>query len=213
MFTYSVDGDLRFLSHRDTLRMFHRALERAALPLRYTEGFNPHPRVSIPLPLPVGMTSNTESIVVEFEQPVDGEAVLGRLDRQLPADIKMTGARRLEPGERLQPTLVRFRLDLDKGSKADVESRIRQVLESASLKVLRTSRRDRHVRTIDVRSYLADIHSNGTSVEFGLRVSGGRTAKPAEIAQILGFDPGSINHRIRRLEVLWEQTIDGHTAS
>ncbi|UCC29037.1 MAG: DUF2344 domain-containing protein [Phycisphaerales bacterium] len=213
VFTYSVDGDLRFLSHRDTLRMFHRALARAALPVRYTEGFNPHPRVSIPLPLPVGMASNAESIVVEFEQPVVGEAVVGELDRQLPADIKMTGARHLKPGERLQPALARFRLDLGERSTTDVESRIRQILEAASLKVERASRKDGQVRAIDVRPYLADMHADGNSVEFGLRVSGGRTAKPAEIAQVLGFEPGSINHRIRRLEVYWEQAINGHTFS
>jgi len=213
VFTYSVDGDLRFLSHRDTLRMFHRALARAALPIRYTEGFNPHPRVSIPLPLPVGLASDAESIVVEFDQLADGEAALCELDRQLPAGINMTGARRLEPHERFQPALARYRLDLGDGSNVDVESRIRQILEAVSLKVERAGRKDGQVRAIDVRPYLADMHADGNNVEFVLRISGGRTAKPAEIAQVLGFDPGSINHRIRRLEVQWEQTINRHTLS
>ncbi|MBN1844663.1 MAG: DUF2344 domain-containing protein, partial [Sedimentisphaerales bacterium] len=42
---FDVEGDLRFLSHRDTLRCWQRALTRATVPLRYSQGFNPHPRL------------------------------------------------------------------------------------------------------------------------------------------------------------------------
>ncbi|GAF87148.1 unnamed protein product, partial [marine sediment metagenome] len=57
VFGYDVDGDLRFISHHDMLRLFARSLARAALPVRFSEGFNPHPRLSIPLPRPVGVAS------------------------------------------------------------------------------------------------------------------------------------------------------------
>ena len=60
---YTIGGDLRFISHRDTLRLFQRAVARAALPVRFTEGFNPHPRMMIPLPRPVGVASQAETLV------------------------------------------------------------------------------------------------------------------------------------------------------
>jgi len=204
VFAYGVYGDLRFISHHDTLQMFRRALSRAALPVRFTEGFNPHPKLSIPLPLPVGVASEAESIVVEFERPIDGETALRELQYQMPPNVKMTGARRLEPGERLHPALVRYRLDLRDRPGADVESRIRKVSESATTPVERVDPKNGHRRTVDVRPYLADIRIDGNVIEFTLRVTGGGTAKPAEIAGLLGFDPGSINHRIQRLEIQWE---------
>lgn len=204
VFGYSVEGDLRFISHRDTLRMFGRALARASMPVRYSEGFNPHPRLSIPCPRPVGVASQAESVVIEFERPIDGEEALRELDRQTPVDIKMTGARRLDPGERLRPALVWYCLDAVDPPVADTGSRVRRILESTVVPVERVSPKHAQARTIDVRPYLADMRVDGHTVEFTLHVgTGGGTVKPGEIAGLFGFDPGSINHRIRRLKVQW----------
>ena len=71
---FSVDGDIRFLGHRDMLRLFARAVVRSAfggLAVRYTQGFNPHPRLSIPLPRPVGIASDAECLVLELTEPAD----------------------------------------------------------------------------------------------------------------------------------------------
>ena len=203
-FGYSVDGDLRFISHRDTLRMFGRALARASLPVRYSEGFNPHPRLSIPFPRPVGVASQAESVVVEFKRPIDGEEALRELDRQTPVDIEMVSVRRLDPGERLRPAMVRYCLDAGNPRAADTGSRVRQILESAVVPMERVNPKHANTQTIDVRPHLADMHVDGSTVEFTLRVAtGGDTVKPGEIAGLLGLDPRSINHRIRRLEVKW----------
>ncbi|MGB2984684.1 MAG: TIGR03936 family radical SAM-associated protein [Phycisphaerae bacterium] len=203
VFAFSVDGDLRFISHRDTLRLFKRALARASLPVRYTEGFNPHPRLSIPLPRPVGVSSQAEAIVVEFERPINGDEVLGKLDHQAPAGIEMTSARRLAPREQLQPALVRYRLDLGDTPGAEVEPRVRQILGAGVLPIKRVNLKDGQMRSIDVRPFLEDMHADGDTVEFTLRVTGTGTVKPAEIAELLGYDVDSINHRIRRVEVQW----------
>ena len=72
VFTFSVTGDLRFISHRDTLRLLQRAVARADLPVRFSEGYNPHPRIAIPLPRPVGVASDDEAVVIEFERIIDG---------------------------------------------------------------------------------------------------------------------------------------------
>src|SRR3989304_8362378 len=84
LFAYSIDGDLRFISHHDTLRLFRRAMARANLPVRYSEGFNPHPRIMIPLPRPVGIASQAEAIVVETELPIDPDEALQQLRRHTP---------------------------------------------------------------------------------------------------------------------------------
>lgn len=59
-FRYARGKELRFLSHLDMLRLFQRAMRRAGLPLAYTLGFSPRPRLSLAAPLPVGATASRE---------------------------------------------------------------------------------------------------------------------------------------------------------
>ncbi len=184
--------------------MFQRATARASLPVRYTEGFNPHPRLAIPLPRPVGMASQAESIVIEFDRPVSGDEVLHELERQTPADLKMTHAQRLEPPRRLQPALVRYRLELNGSAGAEMEAQIRQLMESTVLPVQRSSPKNPATRTIDVRPYIVSMDRCNGAVEFALRVTGSGTVKPSEVAGLLGLEPSAINHRIRRLEIQWK---------
>lgn len=202
-FFYSVDGDLQFISHHDTLRLFQRVLARAQVPVRYTRGFNPHPRIMIPLPRPVGIASEVEVMVVETDGTIDVDETLGRLASRMPLGLRMTGGRRLAPGERLEPCSVRYRLELGEPPSCGLETSVRRILDSDEIVVQRMNPGERQPRSIDVRSYLADMRVDGEVVEFTLRVTGSGTAKPAEIAALLGFDAGSISHRIRRLEIEW----------
>lgn len=203
MFAYSIDGDLRFISHHDTLRLFRRALARADLPVRYSEGFNPHPRMMIPLPRPVGVASVAEVIVVEMDRPIDPQDALQRLARQTPEGIQMLSVRRLALAERLQPILVRYHFDAQDLSTEELDLRSRGLLDSKAAVVQRVSPKQPKGRPFDVRPFLADLRAVEDGVEFTLRVSQDGTAKPAEVAGLLGYDAATINHRIRRLEVQW----------
>lgn len=200
---FSITGDLRFISHHDTLRLFKRALARAALPVRFSEGFNPQPRITLPLPRPVGIASDDETLVVDFTEPIDPSAAANRLQQQMPPDLVVRDARRLGPRERLQPDEVRYRLDLESPPPADLEARIRRIIEAETLLVERTSPKYEQPRSIDIRPYLVDIHLDGDTMAFTLRVTDGGTARPAEIGGLLGFDPAGINHRIHRTQIRW----------
>ncbi len=203
MFAYSIDGDLRFISHHDTLRLFRRALARADLPVRYSEGFNPHPRIMIPLPRPVGVASCAEVIVVETEHPIEPEDALQRLDRQTPEGIAMLSSRRLALAEHLQPIQVRYQFDAPDVSTVNLSARVRNLLDSRTAIVQRLGPKNPKGRPFDVRPFIEDLRVTEDGVGFTLRVSQDGTAKPAEVAGLLGYDSATINHRIRRLEVLW----------
>ncbi|MFH1111222.1 MAG: TIGR03936 family radical SAM-associated protein [Planctomycetota bacterium] len=203
MFAYSIDGDLRFISHHDTLRLFRRALARADLPVRHSEGFNPHPRLMIPLPRPVGVASCAEVIVVETERPIDPDDALQRLERQTPDGIRMLSARRLASGEHLQPIQVRYRLEATDLPATELNARVQSLIAAQVAIVERVDPKNPKGRPIDVRPFLADLRVVESGVEFTLRVSQDGTAKPAEVAGLLGYEAATINHRIRRLEVQW----------
>ena len=80
-------GDMALVSHLDLLRLFDRAVRRAALPVSFTGGFHPGPRISIAQALPLGVTSCGEIMDFELTQQVDIETFQQQLISQLPVDI------------------------------------------------------------------------------------------------------------------------------
>lgn len=91
-FRYACGKELRYLSHLDLLRLFQRAMRRARLPLAYTLGFNPRPKLSLAAPLPVGVTASKEYGEIFLVEPVSPASFRQRLGEQLPKGLTLTGA-------------------------------------------------------------------------------------------------------------------------
>ena len=85
-------GPIRFISHLDLTRAFHRAISRAGIPIRFSEGFSPHPRFTFALPLSVGMESLCEiaDFHLAFGADMSPDEIRERLKGQLPAGIEIT---------------------------------------------------------------------------------------------------------------------------
>lgn len=80
---------LRWISHLDLIKVFEKALRRAELPIALSQGFNPRPKMSIALPLPVGTTSSGEYMELELEESMDPLLVVKKLNHQLPEGLHM----------------------------------------------------------------------------------------------------------------------------
>jgi len=89
--SYAVDGPLRYLSVLDMGRLWERLLRRAGLPLAYTQGFNPHPRLAFATPLPVGYSSEMELVDVYLGAEAALDAALERLLPQCPVGLVLQG--------------------------------------------------------------------------------------------------------------------------
>jgi radical SAM-linked protein len=81
---YAKRGRLRFTSHRDFSRAFERAVFRARIPMAYSSGFNPHPRISYAGASPTGAASEAEYLEIGLAEVVDPDAVHAALDEALP---------------------------------------------------------------------------------------------------------------------------------
>ncbi|RME39803.1 MAG: DUF2344 domain-containing protein [Planctomycetota bacterium] len=202
MLTFSLEGDLRFISHHDTVRMFQRALVRAGLPVRYTEGFNPHARLSLPLPRPVGVATACDALIVEFTRPVDQADVLS-LNDALPPSVRIVDARRLGEREKVHPHMVTYRLDPGEALPADLEGRIERMLAADALPVERKHAARGGIRRMDIRPFIRDVRLDGGAVRFTVLVTDQGSVKPSEILERLGFDAAAHLHRLRRIEVRW----------
>jgi radical SAM-linked protein len=84
---YAKRGRLRFASHRDFQRSFERALRRAAVPMAYSAGFSPHPRISYANAAPTGAASEAEYLEIAVTQRCDAARLRAALDEALPPGL------------------------------------------------------------------------------------------------------------------------------
>ena len=82
-------GMAKFISHLDLLRTFTRAVTRSGLPVRYSNGFNPHQIITFSLPLSVGVTSEAEYVDIDFEETASNEEIRKKLGAALPPDMRV----------------------------------------------------------------------------------------------------------------------------
>jgi radical SAM-linked protein len=90
--TFSKERALRYIGHLDVVRMWERAFRRAKLPLAYTLGFTPHPRLTLAAPLALGVTSEAELMDVYLREPLTADEVAARIAAQLPAGCRVVAA-------------------------------------------------------------------------------------------------------------------------
>lgn len=88
----------RFISHLDILRALQRAFRRAGLPLRYSDGFNPHPELSFASALATGMTSDAEWFEVELTQEMTPESFISAVNPVMPRGLSVSDAREMPSG-------------------------------------------------------------------------------------------------------------------
>lgn len=89
---FEQTGRARWISHLDTMRTLQRAMLRAGVPIRYSEGFNPHALLSILMPLSVGSESVCQLCDIRVKEDVDIAALPGRLTAVLPEGLRVTDA-------------------------------------------------------------------------------------------------------------------------
>ncbi|MBI3815198.1 MAG: TIGR03960 family B12-binding radical SAM protein, partial [Nitrospinae bacterium] len=97
---YEKKGDMKFLSHLEVGRVFSRAFRRAGIPLLYSEGYHPHPRIAFGFALPVGIESSWEYLDAEIGGYLDAEEFVKQLNTKLPIGLKVISAEPVPSGAR-----------------------------------------------------------------------------------------------------------------
>jgi radical SAM-linked protein len=204
---FSKLGKVRFTSHRDTARSWERALRRADVPVAYTEGFSPRPRVSFGLALSTGHESLGEYLDVDVSAavgPVDLRALTARLDPALPAGVAVQGAAVVEPGTpSLQEAVTScvWRLEVVGADPGEVGVAVERLLDADHL-VVQRERKGKQVHE-DLRSAVLDLAlagttPSGTELVAELATSP-RAVRPGDVADALCADlPGASAGRVCR---------------
>jgi radical SAM-linked protein len=88
-FNFSKKGLMRYISHLDLMRLFMRAMRRAKFPLKMSEGFSPHPKLSFKRALKLGVESESEEASILLKYPVTPVDFTNKLQKQLPEGIQV----------------------------------------------------------------------------------------------------------------------------
>ncbi|MGW2635495.1 TIGR03936 family radical SAM-associated protein [Streptomyces sp. NPDC001348] len=155
---YTKRGRLRFTSHRDFQRAFERALRRAEVPMAYSAGFTPHPKVSYANAAPTGTGSEAEYLEIALAAPRDPRTLRVLLDESLPPGLDIVDAveaRTSGLADRLTASV--WELRLDGVDPAEAERAVAAFNEAGTVEVQRTTKNG--VRTFDARSAVARLES------------------------------------------------------
>ena len=222
-FRFSKTGPMALLSHLDLVRLLERALRRSGLPVSFTGGFHPLPRLQLALALPLGVEGEGEWMDLEFLEAVDAAEVMDRWQRTLPPGLQLLSAREVAVSSRslsqqLESSRWRFMLRCAVGTSRRApawEPAIEALLSQVALIWEDTDKKGRPRRR-DVRHLLESLQRleppnssslvNPCSAELELVATvdpQGRSLKPSQvqlwISQQLGLELSL--SRVRRMEL------------
>jgi radical SAM-linked protein len=153
---YAKRGKLRFTSHRDVARAFERALRRAGLPMAYSQGYSPHPKVSWVGAAPTGAASEAEYVEIQLVDHVDPEAVRADLDAALPDGLAVLEGVLAGPGglaERIEAS--RWRIEVPGLHGEQLRLATQALLAVPELLVERVTKDGR--RSLDARAAIVSL--------------------------------------------------------
>ena len=201
--TYARTAPLRYTGHLDMQIVWERCLRRARLPLMYSQGFHPQPRINQACPLPLGMTSQMEVTDFWLEPEVPLDEIRSMLATALPPGIALTNLQEVDlHSPSLQTQVVSaiyyvtmlIPFDPDKLNRSIIE-----VIESPSLPRIR---RD---KPYDLRPLILELNvmqidqPSYPHISMHLSTRDGATGRPEEVISALGYD--SLDARIERVRL------------
>lgn len=176
---YAKRGRLRFASHRDVARTFERALRAAGIPMAYSHGFSPHPRVSWVGAAPTGAASEDEYLEIRLVRRLDPELVRRELDAALPDGLDVLAAVEATAGGSLADRInaSRWRIELPGVGAAELAAAVDALLAAPEVLVERLTKDGR--RTIDARAALVTAWVTSASPSCGILTVVVRQVTPA----------------------------------
>ncbi len=208
---FSIWGDLAYLSHQETLKMFQRALIRASVPLSFSMGFNPHPRLSIPFPRSVGTQSIRDRVcaTVEFLENAPEQDWLSRIQEQLPAGCSVLEVHSIPGKCMFHPQSVRYLFNMespfDEQFRGHLDSCRKQVDEKSPIEIQRYWAKKRRYKQFDLSPYLEDLDFTNDQIEVVCGISQSGTVRVDELMQWLNIAPEQFAEPVCRTEIKWCQ--------
>lgn len=191
--TFSRATEVKYITHLDLMRFWERALRRAGLALAYSEGFSPHPQISLAAPLPVGVTSRGELMDIYLTEQVSLGHFLCVIDHELPRGLTVTDVQEVDmalPSMQSQMRAAEYRVALPP------ETDMSELAEQVATLLARPSipwqhQREKDVRSYDLRPLILDLccerEPEGAMLRMRLLADNSAAGRPDQVLLALGF--------------------------
>ncbi|MFO7956786.1 MAG: TIGR03936 family radical SAM-associated protein [Candidatus Brocadiia bacterium] len=180
---FTKEGDLRFISHHDLMRVFERALRRADLPVAMSEGYNPRPRLSFPAPLSVGYIGRNEVADVGLYAWLAPEEFRRRLQKELPDELSILSAESTRTNPNRQPHELSYRIPLLDDHPV-TEERIEEFLARHEWVITRR-RGNGKSKQVEIRQFVKALRLQNGTLRMLLATGNRGTARPEEVLEAL----------------------------
>ncbi len=161
---YSRDDRVQYISHLDFVRLFHRTIRRSGMNFVFSQGFNPHPIMTVAQPLSVGVTSDCEYMKVGFDGEYSEQEIIETINNAFPPGYKILAAKHVE-GKEIDITRIDravYTAEFEYEGNAEPE----KLLLYDELKVMKKSKSG--LKESDIRPYIYSIEK--TADENGIAV-------------------------------------------
>lgn len=200
--TFSKQGALRYTGHLDLHKLWERAARRAELPLAYSQGFHPQPKMNLASALPLGFSSRCEVLDMRLERDIALEGLPERLNNTLPSGLQVLNVEQVEeraPALQTQVVSAEYEVRMiDSGFGEYTKQRIESVMESESIA------RTRRGKQYDLRPLIEDLDILGDRIIMKLAAREGATGRPEEVLDVLGI--AFEETRIERTRLIFHST-------
>ncbi len=203
--TFSKQGSLRYTGHLDLHTLLERAARRANLPLAYSQGFHPTPKIQLASALPLGFSSRAEMMDIWLTADCAIPALRDDLQAALPKDIQILNIETVEeraPALQTQVIAAEYQVMLPEEFASDIPSRLSALLNAKSLP------RERRGKPYDLRPLLESLEampadeSGSRRIHMRLTAREGATGRPEEVLSALEIPPESV--RVERTRLIFQ---------
>ena len=152
-------GETRFVSHLDLVRLFTRLHTRAGIPLSYSEGFNPHPKMAIALPLSVGLGSECEYIDVSYDKDLPETVILEELNKKTPIGIEIVKVQRLFEGVKKFASITAAEYLITIEGEGLTKEKLDEFFSRESIEIEKKTKRSLAVKNIKENIYHLEMNA------------------------------------------------------
>ena len=194
--TFAKQGALRYTGHLDLHKIWERAARRADLPLAYSQGFHPQPKISLASALPLGFSSRAEVLDMKLDADVSPDDICARLKAALPSGIQIQNVESVDensPALQTQIVSAEYVVALTAAiQETDLKQRIEELMRAKSLP------RERRGKPYDLRPLIEELnilrgqtsmpeHTPPLMISMRLTARQGATGRPEEVLGALGI--------------------------
>ena len=185
MVMFTKPYPLRHIGHLDLMRTMQRALRRSGLPVRYSQGFNPHIKLSFASPLSVGIAGDREIMDVPLDHEVEEEEFVRKLNGAMPGGMQVAGVRRIDDKF---PTLMglaagsRYRIEPDTGAP-QFQGAVAQLLSCKEYVALRKTKSGE--KMCDILPYIDTLVVSDSALLFTAKNLQSGSLKPSVVMNAL----------------------------